>query len=95
MARLVDYPGGIMSILSKILAGILTLGGVAAYIYNLVHKNQDLVNKLAQKDTQVKLQEWSDKISDIESKITVEERNYEDLKKAALSDSDDESGGNS
>lgn len=78
-----------MKLVYGILGILASLGGLFAWIYKLIKDNQALKETVASKDAQAKFKEWSDQIQGIESKISEEERNYEELKKAALSGSGD------
>ncbi len=63
---------------SSIVAIILALG---AWIFKLVSDNKSLKQYAANQAAQSKIQEWQDKISTIESKVTEDERNYEEARK--------------
>lgn len=64
-----------------ILGTIASLGGLGAFIYGLIKKNQSLKTEIIGKQVMGDFKELFEKLAKNESKIKEEERDYEALKK--------------
>lgn len=59
----------------------LLLGGLSAYVYNLLRKYNEVKDLLANHEAKARTQEWSDKIVEQETKVQEDLRDYEKFKK--------------